>query len=74
MTAWAYIAHKGEYWGGVAATSMPAKDLAKFISDFVKDGYEIMPIADRDEYEAKMAGMKMIHEHPDFKPKKTRRK
>ena len=74
MSIFGYIAHKDGYWGGICSSSMPPKDLAKFLADFVKDGFEIMTVADRDDYNAKIKDMKPWSDSPYFKPKRSRRK
>jgi hypothetical protein len=56
---WAYIAHKDGKWAGVAAANMPAKDLRKFLGDFAADGFAIMTVFDRNEYERAIRSMEM---------------
>lgn len=55
---WGYVAHKGEYWAGVASAEMPRKDLAKFLGDFAADGFSIKTVFDREEYLATIKSMK----------------
>lgn len=55
---WAFIAHKDGRWAGVAAANMPKKDLRKFLGDFAADGFEIMTVKSRDEYNAALAKLR----------------
>lgn len=55
---WAFIAHRDGYWGGVAASTLPKNDLRKFLGDFAADGYAIMTVYNRDEYNAALANLR----------------
>lgn len=55
---WAYIAHKDGYWCGVASPELPAKDLRDFLGDFAADGFSIMTVFSREEYDAALKDMK----------------
>ena len=72
-TAWAYIACKGDYWGGIISDRAGPKELGKFMSEFVKDGFSIINVSSRDEYVTKIGAMKPWFESPDFKPKTSRK-
>jgi hypothetical protein len=50
MSAWAFIAHKDGKWAGVAAASLPKRELQKFLGDFAADGFSITTVENRDEY------------------------
>lgn len=62
--AWAYIAHKDGYWCGVASPELPAKDLRKFLGDFAADGFSIMTVHSREEYDAVLTDMKPWSKRP----------
>ena len=64
MTPWAYIAHKDGYFAGVASPSLPAKDLRDFLAEFAADGFSIMTVTSREEYEAALASMKPWGKRP----------
>ena len=49
---WAFIAHRDGRWAGVAAANMPKRDLRKFLGDFASDGFAILTVNSRDEYNA----------------------
>lgn len=63
---WAFIAHKDEFWAGVCAADVPRPDLTEFIGDFVADGFSIMTVHSRAEYDATLAKMKFWHESPEW--------
>jgi hypothetical protein len=63
-TPFAYIAHKDGYWCGVASPDLPAKDLRDFLGDFAADGFSIMTVNSREEYEAALASMKSWGKRP----------
>jgi len=44
---WAFIAHKGSHLGGVTAAD---KDSAKFLAPFIRKGYAVLTVYDREEY------------------------
>ena len=56
---WAFIAHKDGQWAGVAAANMDRKDLRKFLGDFAAEGFALMTVYNRDEYEAVLKAMDM---------------
>ncbi len=60
---WAFIAHKDGCWAGVAAANMPKRDLRKFLGDFAADGFAILTVNSRDEYNAALAKMKFWRDH-----------
>lgn len=64
MTAWAYIAHKDGYWAGIISATVPKKDLSKFLGDFAGDGFSILTVNNRDEYNAALAGMQVWSKRP----------
>ena len=55
---WAFIAHKDGYWAGVASAELPKRGLQKFLGDFAADGFSIMPVNSREEYDAALKTMK----------------
>lgn len=67
-TPWAFIAHKDGYWAGVASSTLPKKDLREFLGDFAADGFSIMTVYSRDEYNAAFGTFKYWHERPEAKP------
>lgn len=44
---WAFIAHKGNHLGGVTVAD---KDSGKFLAPFIRKGYAILTVYDREEY------------------------
>lgn len=74
MSTWVYIAHKGDYWGGLIAANIDRKSLSKFMSDYVKDGFDIMAVPDREKYLKIIDTMKPWNESPDYVPTKRARK
>ena len=54
---WAFIAHKNGRWAGVAAGNLPKRDLKKFLGDFAGDGFGIITVFSRDEYNAQLQKM-----------------
>lgn len=69
---WAMIAHKDNHWAGVRACDGDAKGIGEFVRDFVSHGFGIITVYSRDEYKKLLDGMKMWHDHPDYKPKRKR--
>lgn len=72
MTVSAYIAHKDGYWGGVYRTGVcegktERRELAKFLSSFARDGFDVMPVASREEYLATLKKMEPWFDRPDAK-------
>lgn len=67
--AWAFIAYKGEYWAGVCSAQVPKRDLKNFLGEFGADGFSITSVENRDEYDAKLKGMKFWHDSPEWKAK-----
>jgi hypothetical protein len=47
---WAFICMKGNKIGGVISPDLPSKEISKFLSDFISDGYSLVTVYDRDEY------------------------
>lgn len=74
MTAFVYIARKGEYWGGIMSSDMPPKMLAKEIASYVRDGFEIVGVHDRETYFSMLESMKPWNQSPDFVAKKSMRR
>ena len=70
--AWAYVAVKDGYLGGVHAGDMP-NHLAKFMASFAKDGYELIPCS-QEEWREKYINMPSVSDAPWFKPKRRRSK
>lgn len=62
----AYICHKDNHWAGVTSPAVGKKDLAKFLGEFAADGFSILTVKTREEYERVIGGMKMWRDHPDF--------
>jgi hypothetical protein len=62
----AYIAHKDGKWAGVIAGNSPPHGLREFLGDFAGEGFAIMTVASRDEYNAALASMEM------WRPEKSR--
>lgn len=73
MTVWAYLAVKGEYWGGICSAKYDGKRLGKFMSEFVRSGFEIISVADRNEYNQKLDLLKPYSDSPEFKMKHARK-
>jgi hypothetical protein len=67
--AWAFIAHKDGYWAGVCTAQMAKRDLRKFLGDFAAEGFSIMSVNDRDEYNKALSELKFWHESPEWKMK-----
>lgn len=61
---WAHICHRDGKWGGLIAADSPRKDLAKFLAGFIADGYEVMTVRSRAEYNAALAKMEMQESRP----------
>ena len=59
---WAFIAHKDGRLGGVAAAEIPKRELRKFLGDFAADGFDIMTVNSRDEYNAALPKLKQFGE------------
>lgn len=59
MTIFAYIAHKDGEWVGVCSAKGDRSNIAKFLSFYVRQGFDIMSVATREEYLAKLDSMKM---------------
>jgi hypothetical protein len=49
---WAFIALKGNLWGGVCSPEAGEESLGKFMSEMALAGYTIKPVYSREEYEA----------------------
>jgi hypothetical protein len=60
----AYICHKDNHWAGI--TSPEVSNLKQFLGRFAADGFSIITVADREEYERVIGGMKMWRDHPDY--------
>ncbi len=67
--AWAYIAHKDGYWAGVASATLSSQSLAEFMREFLDDGFSIMAVASRDEYDTALNKLGFWHDSPEFKAK-----
>lgn len=67
---WAFIAHKDAHWAGVIAADATKKEIKKFLGEFAADGFSILTVHNRDEYNKVLDTMKIWHEHPDYKRKK----
>lgn len=68
MTApWAYIAHKGGYWAGVASASYEG-DLDAFLGSLVRDGFNITVVFSREEYNAFIGPMECWSSSPKAPP------
>jgi hypothetical protein len=65
MTVFAYIAHKDGYWGGVCSPRIGAKSLAKWLAGFIRSGFDIMPVASREEYLATLDRMQPWFDRPE---------
>lgn len=59
MTIFAYIAHKDGEWVGVCSAMIDRGEMAKFMIPFVIKGFDIMSVATREEYLARLDSMKM---------------
>ena len=65
---WAYIAHKGGYWAGVASATLPAGELSKFLVEFATDGFDITTVHNRDEYNRLIDSLGFWHDRPGAEP------
>lgn len=76
---WAYIAHKDGYWGGWHSARLLNREfnkaekraLAKFIAGFVKDGFSIITVESREEYDRVIGGMRSWSQRPKPEVKGT---
>jgi hypothetical protein len=73
VSVWAYLAVKGEYWGGVCSANANPKSIGKFMSEFVKAGFEITSVADRSEYNQKLDLLKPYNQSPEWQLKHARK-
>lgn len=53
---WDLVCLKGKKFGGVISPELPKKEVAKFLADFVADGYSVVTVYNRDEYNALWEG------------------
>ena len=53
---WAFVCLKGKKLGGVISPELPKKEVVKFLGDFAADGYSIVTVYNRDEYNALWEG------------------
>ena len=63
---WAFIAHKNGRWGGVCTAD---KTAGKFLSSFIADGYSVLTVYNREEYNAALAKMDMIERPSKAEPR-----
>ena len=61
---WAIVCHKGMRLGGVISPTLTKKEIAKFISEFVADGYGITTVYSREEYLALINPMTFGEDNP----------
>lgn len=61
---WAFIAHKDGGLAGVASATLPKRELKKFLGEFASDGYSIMTVHSREEYNTALAGFKSHFNRP----------
>ena len=52
---WAFVCLKGDLFGGVISPDLGAKKVAEFLQSFIADGYSVVTVFDRDEYNAILA-------------------
>ncbi len=75
---WAHIAHRNGVWAGVISASLGSafsskheaswkKTVAKDCGKWIADGWEIMTVYSRDEYEAALSSMRMFDPKVDRK-------
>lgn len=60
---WAFIAHKDGCYAGIASAELPKRDLRKFLGDYAADGFSILSVNNREEYDAEMAKLKSWKHH-----------
>ena len=71
---WAYIAEKDGYWVGVIAADLAGpKETASFISKYIRNGFSVVSLKNREEYEAKLAELKPYSESPEWASKHARK-
>lgn len=64
---WAYVAHKDGYWAGVASSEL--QGIGSWIGKFIKAGFTVSSVKDRDEYDATLKDLKPWHDSPEYKAK-----
>lgn len=62
----AYICHRDNHWAGITSPAVGKRELKKFLGEFAADGFSIINVADRAEFDRVMSGMRPWHEHPDY--------
>ena len=81
MAVWAYISVRGEYWGGVCVikdlsgvcVNNDRKAIARWLAKFVASGFEIVSVANWDEYNQELALLKPHSESPEHQMKYARK-
>lgn len=69
---WAYIAHKNGYWAGVAAPDL--NDIGRWVGKFIRDGFSVSSVKNRDEYNVMLNELKPWHEFDEWKAKHSKKR